>query len=311
LEERFLVTGAEGCIGAWVLKQVAARGYPTVAVDISARSLRLRQIVNGEVVPTPRFVTGDVTDPDLLHTLVERHGITRIIHLAALQIPLVAADPVRGASVNVTGTILALEAARAFPEQVKSLVYASSAAVFGPRGALREPATLYGVFKMCNEDCAAIYARDFGVRSVGLRPWAVFGPGRDQGLTAAPTLALEAVASGRPFRIPFGGRLDLQFVEDVAETFVAAALSEPVGAVVCNLRGDVVDVEDFIALVEELRPDAHGLLTHADEPIPIEPELDDASLRALLGDLPRTDLKTAIARTLTHFTERDPTAVPN
>ena len=65
-----------------------------------------------------------------------------------------------------------------------------------------QPGTLYGVYKRANEGTAHVYWADHGVASVGLRPHTVFGPGRDQGLTSAPTTAMLAAACGRPYRDP-------------------------------------------------------------------------------------------------------------
>ena len=123
------------------------------------------------------------------------HAPTHIVHLAGLQVPFVAADPVMGALVNVVGTVRVLEAARHAGGAVRGLSYASSAAVYDLAGELR-PRSLYGVYKRCNEETARHYAESLGVPSVGLRPWTVFGVGRDQGVTSAPTSAIQAVVRG-------------------------------------------------------------------------------------------------------------------
>ena len=82
------------------------------------------------------------------------------------------------------------------------------------------PSTHYGVFKCCNEGNARIYFQDHGISSVGLRPWTVYGVGRDLGMTSEPTKAIKAVLLGRPYHISFGGWTDFQYVDDVAKTFV-------------------------------------------------------------------------------------------
>jgi UDP-glucuronate 4-epimerase len=302
MEERFLVTGSEGCLGSWVVKELAERGISCVALDLESRAERLRYLLHDDrLLGTVTFLTGDIVEEGVLERAVAEHGVTRIIHLAALQIPFVAADPIRGALVNVVGTLRTFEAARRSRGQVRGLVYASSAAVYGSFGRERRPTTLYGVFKGTNEDCATIYWHDEGVASVGLRPWAVFGPGRDQGLTAAPTNAMKAGVLGLPYRIPFDGRLDLQYAPDVAETFVRAAFAEPGGASCYDLRGTVVSLEDLVRVIEEVWPAAQGLITWEGDQIPIESELDDAPLQARLGDVPRTDLPTAVRETMEHF----------
>ena len=82
------------------------------------------------------------------------------------------------------------------------------------------PSTHYGVFKCCNEGNARIYFQDYGISSVGLRPWTVYGVGRDLGMTSEPTKAIKAVLLGRPYHISFGGWSDFQYVDDVAKAFV-------------------------------------------------------------------------------------------
>ena len=134
----------------------------------------------------------------------------------------------RGAQVNVTGTVNVFEAAKRHG-LAHTVAYASSAAVYDEHGEVA-PRTLYGVYKVANEGTARIYAADDGIASVGLRPFTVYGPGRDQGLTAGPTLAMAAAARGEPYRIAFGGRTQMHYAPDVARAFVQAARSEPAGA---------------------------------------------------------------------------------
>src|SRR5262249_34241374 len=158
-------------------------------------------------------VIGDVTDLDAFGRVLDEHAITTVVHLAALQVPLVREHPVRGAEVNVVGTTNVLEAVRRRADRIGPVVYASSIAVYGPAGTLDpdDPAgTLYGVFKRANEATAQRYFDDYGVSSIGLRPHTIFGPGRDQGATSAPTVAMLAAAARRPFHIPFGGRIQMQ-----------------------------------------------------------------------------------------------------
>jgi nucleoside-diphosphate-sugar epimerase len=298
--ERFLVTGSEGCIGSWVVATIVRAGGSVVAGDLATTGRAVRALLDDELVERVDFVTCDITEPDAIARIVAEHGITRIVHVAALQIPFVAADPLRGADVNVLGTVRVLEAARHSGGQVRGISYASSSAVFGEEDPHR-PATLYGALKACDEAIARFYARDYETPTVGLRPCVVYGPNRDQGLTSALTTALKAVVRGEAFAIPFGGKLDLQYTQDVAWTFILSALAQPDGAPVFDLHGDVVDVAHFVELVERARPDAAGLLTVGDGTLPGRLEFEDASLRAFLGELPKTPLRDGIALTLDAF----------
>ena len=149
-----------------------------------------------------------------------------------------------------------LEAARRRGEGMRPVVYASSIAAVADDGGY--PSTLYGVFKLANEGTAARYFSDFGVSSVGLRPHTLYGPGRDQGLTSAPTAAMVAAAKGEEFRIPFGGSLQLQYTADAGEAFVRASEADAEGASVHNLDGPVASVEEIIAAIEQAAPSPRG-----------------------------------------------------
>ena len=99
------------------------------------------------------------------------------------------------------------------------------------------PGTIYGVYKRANESTAAVYLGENGISSTGLRPHTVYGVGRDQGVTSAPTTAMLAAAAGTAFTIPYGGAAQLQLARDVARAFIAASLAAHEGAAVHNLPG--------------------------------------------------------------------------
>jgi nucleoside-diphosphate-sugar epimerase len=308
---RVLLTGGYGCIGAWALRELLGRGDRAWVYDLKEDPRRLRLLLPEEQLRQVGFVQGDVTDLAGLTAALAKHEITHVVHLAGLQVPVCRADPLLGAKVNVLGTLAVFEAVRAAGPQVERLVYASSAAVFGPPEAYPlaplsddvplRPSTHYGYFKCCNEGNARVYFQDHGLSSVGLRPWTVYGVGRDFGMTSEPTKAIEALALGRPYHITYGGWQDLQFVEDVAKTFVRCLEAPYRGAKSYNLRGHVVDLPAFHRALCEADPAAGRLVTHGDRQIAIAYDLDDAALQRDLGPVPRTPLIEGVRRTLEHF----------
>jgi nucleoside-diphosphate-sugar epimerase len=163
------------------------------------------------------------------------------------------------------------------------------------------PRTHYGVYKQANEGTARVYWLDNGISSIGLRPYTIYGPGRDQGLTSGPSKAMAAAAFGRPYYIPFSGRQGLQLADDAAKLFIQAARTSFNGAGVFNLRGSVVAMEEIIAAIEAAEPSAAGRITFAGPPLPFPEELDDAGLRAALGSPPHTPLATGVAQTISIF----------
>ncbi|HET8783908.1 MAG TPA: SDR family oxidoreductase, partial [Pyrinomonadaceae bacterium] len=202
MAETYFITGAQGCIGSWIVKALVERGDDVVVFDRSDDTRRLRAIMEAEQIAGVRFVLGDITNGDDVLGALDESGARRVIHLAGLQVPICKADPVGGALVNVVGTLNVFEAARTM--RVENVVYASSAAVYGlneddavlDETAACEPSTHYGVFKRANEGNARVYFLDHGVCSVGLRPLTVYGVNRDFGLTSDPTKAMKAAVLG-------------------------------------------------------------------------------------------------------------------
>lgn len=167
---------------------------------------------------------------------------------------------------NVVGTVNVFEAAGRHGKP--GLAYASSAAVYDRADGTRvaedadgHPRSHYGVHKRANEGAARVYWRDGGLASVGIRPHIVYGAGRDQGLTAGPTLAMLAAARRDACEIPFGGRAQFQYASDVAGQFIDAARAASTGAVVRNIGGPCRHVAAVIAAIEAVVPEAAGKIT--------------------------------------------------
>jgi nucleoside-diphosphate-sugar epimerase len=302
--ERFLITGALGCIGAWATRLLVEEGVPVVAFDLGDDPHRLRLILPPEQLEQVTLVRGDVTDLDGLERAVAEHGITHLVHLAALLIPQIKADPARGATVNVVGATTVFEVARR--RNLRGLSYASSAAVYGPGDGsriedARAPATLYGAFKLANEATARVYWQDEGLGSVGLRPYVVYGPGRDTGLTAAPTLAMAAAARGEPYRIGFGGRCQLQLAADAARVFVQAARAAHQGAAVFNLGGPASHMREVVDAIEAAAPESTGKIEFEDVQLPFPEELDPGELERVVGYAPSTPLAEGVRATIDLF----------
>ncbi len=308
---RVLLTGGYGCIGSWIVRNLLERGDQVWIYDLKEDPKRLRLLLSDEQIGGVGYIPGDVTDLENLKDALRSNTISHVVHLAGLQVPTCRANPILGAKVNVLGTLAVFEAVRAFPDQIARLVYASSAAVFGPpeaypSGSLADdvplkPTTQYGHFKVCNEGNAKIYYQDHGLSSIGLRPWTVYGVGRDFGMTSEPTKAIKSLALGRPYHITYGGWQDLQFVDDVAKVFVRCLEAPYEGAKSYNLRGHVVDLATFHRALCAVEPAAANLITFGDRQLAIAFDLDDAALQRDLGPMPRTPLADGVRRTLDQF----------
>ena len=308
MAETYFITGAQGCIGSWIVKALTERGDLPVVFDRSEDKRRLDAIMETGDLERVRFIAGDITDIGAVRSALEASRARRIIHLAGLQVPTCRTDPVAGAFVNVVGTLNVFESAKALAAE--RVVYASSAAVFGAgdeespldESAACEPTTHYGVFKRTNEGNARVYYLDQGLSSVGLRPLTVYGVNRDSGLTSDPTRAMKAAVLGVPFRIGFSGATDFQYVADTAAAFIACADRAPAGAHVFNLHGETVNIARIAQLINEnsASPESQ-LVTFGGPPIPIAPVLDDTAIKRVIGELPSTPLATGVRETMRRF----------
>lgn len=309
---KVLVTGAQGCIGSWVVKQLLERGDDVVIYDLDREPARIKKITAPDLVEKLKIEPGKIEDTAAVKALVKSEEVTHIVHLAAVLMPFCQAQPVTGGLINVIGTLNVFEAARDAGWPVR-IVYASSSAVWGPEHAYDQrklseddplkPATHYGVFKQANEGNARAFYASNGISSVGLRPWAVYGYGRDLGLTADPTLAMHAVVRNEPFHIRLSGYMDMQYVEDVAQTFIASLFAPLEGAHVFNLAGEVIAMDALIRLIDQVRPGAAQLLTNSGPQVPVAYQMDD---RQLLGQVPgitKTRLDEGVRKTLKMFEE--------
>lgn len=350
----FLVTGGNGFLGAWVVRALLSedargalgsrdpqgwQGSRVVVLDRDARTGILEQVLDPQDLARLERIVGDVTDLEAVERALHRSGADVVIHLAALQVPACRSDPAAGAIVNVAGTLNVFEAVRRTEGRVRSVVYASSAAVAGPGDdydcagpipddARHRPRTHYGVFKAANEAGARVYWLDHGIPSAGLRPLTVYGVGRELGITSGPTKAIKAAVLGRPYAIGFRGTTGFHYAEDVAAAFVACARAlleggaapreasrrqlegarAPLGgAHALNLRGEILDVEEFVRILGDEIPGAASLIRVEGDPLPIAHDFDQGGLDGFLmgaGEtLPRTSVAEGIRRTADRFRE--------
>ena len=305
MAERVLVTGVLGCLGAWVARCVLDDGDDVVGYDLGDARHRL-ELVLGDDLDRLAIVKGDITELAAVERALDEHEITRVVHLAALQVPLVRANPPVGMHVNVAGTVNVFDAVSRRLDRIPGVMYASSSAVYNasdpspaPETGGMSPSTLYGVSKLADEGIARVYFADAGVSSIGLRPYVVYGPGRDQGMTSGPTAAMLAAARGEAAHIGFSGVAQYDYAPDVARAAVTAAHASASGAAVYNTPGALADVADIVAAIHETAPEAE--ITWSGDPLPFPPELEAVGFDRDVGPFPRTPLATGVAATVERF----------
>lgn len=298
-----LVTGGSGFIGTWVLAELLARGAQPIVLDPQPAPARWQRVLGSEA---SRVAQADVSllDRDRLEKLLEERKVTHVIHLAALLTPACQQDPWLGCQVNVLGSTALFDAARR-SGRIKSISYASSYAVYGSESGVSDgasvPPTFYGAFKQAVDLIAEQYARHFGIASVAVRPHVVYGPERDQGMTAGPSLACRAAAQGESYEIGYTGVVGYDYVGDVARAFVRGAFEAPAGATVVDLPGEQATTEEFARRIEAVAPEARGRIRANGPAIPSNIPSQPCYISTLFPDWKPTSLQEGIRRTIEFY----------
>ena len=146
------------------------------------------------------------------------------------------------------------------------------------------PGTLYGVSKLADEGMARVYAADTGLPSIGLRPYVVYGPGRDQGMTSGPTMAMLAAARGEPYAIGYTGTAQYDYAPGRRARLRHGRGGRAEGAAVYNPPGVGASVEEVVAAIRAVVPDA--AITWGGEPLPFPHELESVGFDRDVGAVP-------------------------
>lgn len=292
---KVLLTGGSGFVGAWVIRRLTQKGIEVRVIDINSNRRILREII-GSRADEIDWRVGDVSKMADMDGAA--HGCQAAIHLAGVLTSACTDNPVRGAEINLIGTLNLFEAG--MRNRFRKVIYCSTAGVFGPDdGHIPRPMTHYGAFKLATEGSARAYWQDHGFPSIGIRPFVIYGPGRETGSSAGPSLACRAAARGEPYTMPFTGSAGYIYADDVAAVFEAALLTDLSGARVFNLVGEIATVDDVLEEIRRQVPDA--VLNSAGAPLPITSGIGSDDLYEVLADLPRTTLADGIAATIAHY----------
>ncbi len=233
----YLVTGGAGFIGSHIAEALVKDGREVrILDDFSSGKRENLEVLGGRC----DVVEGDIRDADAVEKAVR--GVQYVIHQAALtSVPRSVEEPLSTNDVNVTGTVNLLEAARR--HGVKKFVYASSSSVYGDSEALPKvedmpisPRSPYAVAKLAGELYCRVFAAVYGMSTVSLRYFNVFGPRQDpySQYSAVIPLFIKALAAGERPTIFGDGEQSRDF------TYVANVVRANLLACHCDLKGERV-----------------------------------------------------------------------
>lgn len=306
---RIVVTGGSGFIGRATVSRLRDAGHEVVVLDLVPP--RWLPYAN----PPEWYVRCDVRDREEVARVI--HGATHVVHLAAeVSVPGSMRDPWTTWSVNVDGTLAVLEAARA--AGVSRVVVASSSAVYGDKdaGPRREdeapaPRSPYAVSKLAAEQLAVAWDHAYGLSTVSLRFFNVFGPGQAEAgpYTGVITAFARDLRAGVPSTIhgDGGATRDFVHVDDVAEAIDRVAFTTspalPRAAVFNVGRGEAITIASLHETMASLLADRgqgplrakHGPRRPGD----IEHSVADvAAITTAVGWTPHTSLRDGLAALL-------------
>jgi UDP-glucose 4-epimerase len=308
-----LVTGGAGFIGSHLVDRLARDGWRVRVLDDFSSGREANLAAAGEAV---ELVRGDVCDAAALDRCAR--GAEVIFHEAAVaSVPRSVAEPVRTHEVNATGTLLVLEAARR--AGVRRVVFAASSAAYGDSPALPKVETMppiplspYALQKWMAEAYCGLYAGLYGLETVALRYFNVFGPRQDpksEYAAVIPRFVTACLAGEAPVVYGDGEQTrDFTFVEDAVEANVLAADAPGASGAMVNVAGGRrVSLNEILTLVAELTGTAVRPRYEPARAGDVRDSVADlARARAVLGFEPAVDLREGLRRTIESFRRGEP-----
>jgi UDP-glucose 4-epimerase len=303
-----LVTGGAGFIGGHLVARLVEEGWRVRVLD-DFSSGREENLANA--AERAELIRGDICDADTVRRAVT--GVEVVFHQAAIpSVPRSVAEPLRTNQVNVGGTLELLEAARS--AGVRRLVFAASSSAYGDTPELPKvesmpatPRSPYALQKYTGEQYCRLYREQYGLETVALRYFNVYGPRQDPASEYAAVVPrfVTACLEGRPVTVFGDGEQtrDFTFVGDVATANLLAADSAAAPGQVVNVAGGTrISLNRLLSEIRDITGSASPA-THLDARAgDVRDSLADLSLaEAALGYKPAVDLRAGLERTVESF----------
>src|SRR3954469_10749116 len=255
---RALVTGGGGFIGAHLVERLLREGFSVRVLDNFATGDRENLV---PVLDEIELVEGDIQSYERVHTAVK--GCEVVFHLAALpSVPRSVQDPLTSTASNVTGTLNILLAAR--DEGVRRVVFSSSSSVYGPQReypqreeAAARPISPYGVSKLAAEGYCRAFTQVYGLETVAVRYFNVFGPRQDplpQVGGVIPWFIVAAMRGESPVIFGDGEQSrDFTYIDNTVEGTLLASTAEGVAGETFNVAcGEATTLNQLLEHIREI-----------------------------------------------------------
>ncbi len=303
-----LVTGGAGFIGSHLVDRLLLEGWSVRVID-DFSSGRVENLADARA--RVELVQGDLCDQETLAQVTE--GIDVVFHQGAVpSVPRSVEEPLRTNHVNVTGTLLVLEQARR--AGVRRVVYAASSSAYGDAPELPKvesmpprPRSPYALQKYAGEVYCRLYHELYGMETVALRYFNVFGPRQDPASEYAAVVPrfVEACLAGRAACVYGDGEQtrDFTFVEDaVRANLLAAQAPKAPGQVVNVAGGKRVSLNQLLGEIQDLTGTGLEPVHQAPRPGDVRDSLADLRrAREALGFEPSVSLRDGLRRTIEHM----------
>ena len=293
--KNILIFGGCGFLGSWITKALLKKNLKITIFDLRIKTDLLKNLIGNDLNKI-NFIEGDISDYE--QVLKATEDMNYILNLAGLMTPDCSSNPSLGADVNVKGSINVFEAIK--KNNIKFLIYTSSGGVYGNEDKYNPfPETHYGAFKLAVEGMARAYFNESLISSVGLRPFVIYGPGREVGGTAGVTLACKAAKQNFEYTVGFSGKVGFVYVEDVTNLVERLIDKAPVGAITMNINGITTSVENFVSIIKKNIPDAN--VKFSGKPLSVVEEILGGEPSKTFKDFKYTSLDNGINKTINFY----------
>ena len=293
--KNILIFGGCGFLGSWITKALLKKNLKITIFDLRIKTDLLKNLIGNDLNKI-NFIEGDISDYE--QVLKATEDMNYILNLAGLMTPDCSSNPSLGAEVNVKGSINVFEAIK--KNNIKFLIYTSSGGVYGNEDKYNPfPETHYGAFKLAVEGMARAYFNESLISSVGLRPFVIYGPGREIGGTAGVTLACKAAKQNFEYTVGFSGKVGFVYVEDVTNLVERLIDKAPLGATTMNINGITTSVENFVSIIKKNIPDAN--VKFSGKPLSVVEEILGGEPSKTFKDFKYTSLDNGINKTINFY----------